>query len=148
MASPGTRIVSLTITEGGYYIDAATGELDDKNQDIQHDLAHPHEPSCSFCYLLEALDRRRLRGLAPFAVMSCDNIQSNGEVAKKMPWRSRSSGDPAVRNWMAENCLFPNSMVDRIPPATTDEQSRLREREIWHRRRLAGHDGVVQTVGN
>ena len=84
MASPGTRIVSLTITEGGYYIDAATGELDDKNQDIQHDLAHPHEPSCPFCYLLEALDRRRLRGLAPFTVMSCDNIQSNGEVAKKM----------------------------------------------------------------
>src|SRR4029077_9546782 len=77
------HIVSLTITEGGYYIDAATGELDDKNQDIQHDLAHPHEPSCSFCYLLEALDRRRLRGLAPFTVMSCDNIQSNGEVAKE-----------------------------------------------------------------
>ena len=66
MASANTRIVSLTITEGGYYIDQSTGELDAKHPDLQHDLAHPHEPSCSFGYLLEALDRRRLRGLAPF----------------------------------------------------------------------------------
>ena len=84
MASPQTRIVSLTITEGGYYIDASTGELDDKHPDIQYDLAHPHEPRCSFGYLLEALDRRRLRGISPFTLMSCDNIQSTGEVAKKM----------------------------------------------------------------
>ena len=121
MASPATRIVSLTITEGGYYIDAATGELDDQHADIQYDLAHPHEPSCSFGYLLEALDRRRIRGLAPFTLMSCDNIQSNGEVAKKMLMAFAELRDPVLRNWMAENCLFPNSMVDRIPPATTDE---------------------------
>jgi len=84
MASAETRIISLTITEGGYYIDQATGNFDEKHPDIQHDLAHPHEPRCSFGYLLEALDRRRIRGLPPVTLMSCDNIQSNGEVAKKM----------------------------------------------------------------
>ncbi|MFZ0708446.1 MAG: mannitol dehydrogenase family protein [Terrimicrobiaceae bacterium] len=125
MASPSTRIVSLTITEGGYYIDAATGELDAKHPDLQHDLAHPHEPSCSFGYLLEALDRRRLRGLAPFTVMSCDNIQSNGEVAKKMIMAFAELRDPVLANWLTEKCLFPNSMVDRITPATTDEHRAL-----------------------
>ena len=125
MASPTTRIVSLTITEGGYYIDQSTGELNSQHSDLLHDLAHPHEPSCSFGYLLEALDRRRLRGLAPFTLMSCDNIQSNGEVAKKMLMAFAELRDPALRNWMADNCLFPNSMVDRITPATTDEHRNL-----------------------
>ncbi|HEY5811940.1 MAG TPA: mannitol dehydrogenase family protein [Terrimicrobiaceae bacterium] len=125
MASPETSIVSLTITEGGYYIDQATGELDAKHPDLQHDLAHPHEPSCSFGFLLEAFDRRRLRGLAPFTLMSCDNIQSNGEVAKKMLMAFAELRDSALRNWLEQNCLFPNSMVDRITPATTDEHRTL-----------------------
>ena len=125
MASPQTRIVSLTITEGGYYIDQSTGDLDEKNPDIQYDLAHPHEPRCSFGYLLEALDRRRTRGLPPFTLMSCDNIQSNGEVAKKMLTAFAELRDPIFRNWLAENCIFPNSMVDRITPATTDEHRAL-----------------------
>ena len=125
MASPQTRIVSLTITEGGYYIDQSTGDLDEKHPDIQYDLAHPHEPRCSFGYLLEALDRRRLRGLPPFTLMSCDNIQSNGEVAKKMLTAFAELRDPVFRNWLTENCPFPNSMVDRITPATTDEHRAL-----------------------
>src|SRR6202162_1518028 len=125
MASPQTRIVSLTITEGGYYIDQSTGDLDEKNPDIQYDLAHPHEPRCSFGYLLEALDRRRTRGLPPFTLMSCDNIQSNGEVAKKMLTAFAELRDPVFRNWLTENCAFPNSMVDRITPATTDEHRTL-----------------------
>jgi mannitol 2-dehydrogenase len=125
MASPQTRIVSLTITEGGYYIDQSTGELDEKHPDLQYDLAHPHEPRCSFGYLLEALDRRRLRGLPPFTLMSCDNIQSNGEVAKKMLTAFAELRDPVFRNWLTENCIFPNSMVDRITPATTDEHRNL-----------------------
>jgi mannitol 2-dehydrogenase len=124
MASPATRILSLTITEGGYYI-SSTGELDAQHPDLQRDLANPHEPSCAFGYILEALDRRRLRGLAPFTLMSCDNIQSNGEVAKKMLMAFAELRDPQLKNWMAENCLFPNSMVDRITPATTDEHRAL-----------------------
>ena len=124
MASPTTRILSLTITEGGYYI-SSTGELDAQHPDLQRDLANPHEPSCAFGYILEALDRRRIRGLAPFTLMSCDNIQSNGEVAKKMLMAFAELRDPQLKNWMAENCLFPNSMVDRITPATTDEHRNL-----------------------
>jgi mannitol 2-dehydrogenase len=125
MASPQTRIVSLTITEGGYYIDQSTGDLDEKHPDIQYDLAHPHEPRCSFGYLLESLDRRRIRGLPPFTLMSCDNIQSNGEVAKKMLTAFAELRDPVLRNWLTEKCPFPNSMVDRITPATTDEHRTL-----------------------
>ncbi len=120
MASPQTRIVSMTITEGGYYFDS-NGDLDTAHADLQRDLANPHEPSCSFGYLLEALDRRRQRGLQPFTIMSCDNIQSNGAVAKRMLSAYAELRDPALRNWMDVNCLFPNSMVDRITPATTDE---------------------------
>jgi mannitol 2-dehydrogenase len=125
MASDATHIVSLTITEGGYYIDQSTGEFDEKHPHIQYDLAHPHEPRCSFGFLLEALDRRRKRGLPAFTLMSCDNIQSNGEVAKKMLTAFAELRDPILRNWMTENCLFPNSMVDRITPATTDEHRDL-----------------------
>lgn len=125
MASPDTHIVSLTITEGGYYVDQGTGEFDARHPDIQHDLAHPHEPACSFGYLLEALDRRRTRGLPPFTLMSCDNIQSNGDVTKKMLLTFAELRDPKLRNWMVENVSFPNSMVDRITPATTDEHRAL-----------------------
>ena len=127
LASPETRIVSLTITEGGYYIDSK-GELYSNHPDLQHDLANPQKPSCSFGYLLEALDRRRRRGLAPFTLMSCDNIQGNGAVARKMLTTYAELRDPVLRNWMDENGLFPNSMVDRITPATTDElRSLVRE---------------------
>jgi mannitol 2-dehydrogenase len=121
MASPECRILSLTITEGGYYINQGTGEFDEHHPDIQHDLAHPQEPRGAFGVLTEALHRRRERGLAPFTAMSCDNIQGNGEVLHKMLLAFAELRDPTLRNWLAENCAFPNSMVDRITPATTDE---------------------------
>jgi mannitol 2-dehydrogenase len=125
MASPDTRIVSMTITEGGYYIQSDTGKFDPLHPDIRHDLAHPHEPHCSFGFLLEALDRRRQRGQAPFTVMSCDNIQGNGDVTKKVLTAFAELRDPKLANWISANCLFPNSMVDRITPATTDENRAL-----------------------
>lgn len=125
MCSPECRIVSLTITEGGYYVHQGTGEFDEKHPDIQHDLAHPGEPRCSFGYLAEALNRRRIRGMAPFTVMSCDNLQSNGDMAKKMLLAFTELRDPGLRKWLEENCAFPNSMVDRITPATTDEHRAL-----------------------
>jgi mannitol 2-dehydrogenase len=129
MASPETRIVSLTITEGGYYLNQGTGEFDDSYPDIVHDLRHPHDPSCSFGYLAEALDRRRKRGLSPFTVMSCDNLQQNGDVAKKMVLAFTEHRDPGLSQWIAENSAFPNSMVDRITPATTAEhRSMVREK--------------------
>jgi mannitol 2-dehydrogenase len=125
MADPECRIVSLTITEGGYYVNQGTGEFDDNYPDIIHDLHYPHDPSCSFGYLAEALDRRRQRGLPPFTIMSCDNLQQNGDVAKKMILAFTERRDPALSQWLAENGAFPNSMVDRITPATTDEHRLL-----------------------
>ncbi|ACY17035.1 mannitol dehydrogenase family protein [Haliangium ochraceum] len=129
MAAPACRIVSLTITEGGYYVNEGTGAFNERHPDIVHDLAHPHQPRCSFGYLLEALDRRRQRGLAPFTVMSCDNLQHNGDVARRNLLAFAQRRDPALHDWLAENGAFPNSMVDRITPATTDEHRALvRER--------------------
>jgi len=125
MASPDTRIVSMTITEGGYYVNEATGEFNDTHPDIVHDLQHPQQPKCSFGYLVEALDRRRQRGLPPFSVMSCDNLQHNGTIAKKMITAFARRRDPALADWMEQHCAFPNSMVDRITPATTDEHRAL-----------------------
>lgn len=125
MAAPETKIVSLTITEGGYYVHAGTGTLDAGHPDIRRDLAFPHEPRCSFGFLLEALDRRRQRGLAPFTLMSCDNIQGNGDVLKTMLLSFAELRDPLFADWMARNCAFPNSMVDRITPATTDEHRQM-----------------------
>ena len=125
MAAPDTKIVSMTITEGGYYVHSGTGQFDAQHPDILHDLAHPHEPDCSFGFLLEALDRRRQRGQAPFTVMSCDNIQGNGDVSRKGLMAFAELRDPSLASWMAKNCAFPNSMVDRITPATTDEHRSL-----------------------
>lgn len=121
MADAGTRIVALTITEGGYYVNQGNGEFDAAHPDIVHDLAHPHAPRCSFGYLAEALDLRRRRGLAPFTVMSCDNLQNNGDVLRKMLLAFATLRDPALADWLERHCAFPNSMVDRITPATTDE---------------------------
>ncbi|MBV8101933.1 MAG: mannitol dehydrogenase family protein, partial [Verrucomicrobia bacterium] len=120
LASPETKIVSMTITEGGYYLNQATGEFDDQHPDIKHDLEHPEEPNCSFGYLIEALNRRRQRGQPPFTIMSCDNVQSNGHVSQKMLMAFAELRDPTIRNWLERNGAFPNSMVDRITPATTD----------------------------
>jgi mannitol 2-dehydrogenase len=130
LAAPERRIVTLTITEGGYYVHQGTGEFDAQHPDIQHDLAHPGEPACSFGYLLEALDQRRTRGMPPFTVMSCDNLQGNGEIIKKMLLAFAELRDPKLHNWLVENCAFPNSMVDRITPATTDEHRALVREEF------------------
>lgn len=125
MAAPSTRIVSLTITEGGYYVNQGNGEFDASHPDIVHDLAHPQSPVCSFGYLAEALERRRQRGLPPFTVMSCDNLQNNGDVTRHMLLAFTALRDPQLAAWLAANCAFPNSMVDRITPATTDEHRAL-----------------------
>ena len=125
MADMETKIVSLTITEGGYYIHSGTGEFDSSHPDIQYDLEHPEKPKSSFGYLLAALNLRRLRGQVPFTIMSCDNIQGNGSVARKMLLSFAQLSNPELATWIAANVAFPNSMVDRITPATTDEQREL-----------------------
>ena len=125
MAAPETRIVSMTVTEGGYYISQENGEFDATHPDILRDLAHPEAPTCVFGYLAEALALRRERGFGPFTLMSCDNIQSNGNVLKKMFLSYVRLRDVQLAGWIEKNGAFPNSMVDRITPATKDEHIEL-----------------------
>ncbi|MFI2285603.1 mannitol dehydrogenase family protein [Nocardia beijingensis] len=118
LADPATRIVSLTITEGGYHIDAATGEFDPDDPGIRADLAGNAPPCTVFGLVTEALARRRSRGIAPFTVLSCDNIEGNGNVARRMFGAFAALRDPGLGAWVADEVRFPNSMVDRITPVT------------------------------
>jgi mannitol 2-dehydrogenase len=124
LADPAIRIVSLTITEGGYNYDRVTGEFDLTEPGVQHDLAHPDAPRTMFGLVVAGLRLRQERGLAPFTVMSCDNIQGNGEVTRSSLTAFARALDArqgtGLADWIAEHVAFPSSMVDRITPATTD----------------------------
>jgi mannitol 2-dehydrogenase len=119
LADPKCRIVTLTITEGGYYYVEGSGEFDVNHPTIQYDLQHADEPIGVYGFLTAALDRRRQQGLEPFTVLSCDNLQGNGNIARKMLTAFAQLRDPELGRWVAEQVAFPNSMVDRITPATT-----------------------------
>ncbi|WP_273444487.1 mannitol dehydrogenase family protein [Neolewinella agarilytica] len=119
LAHPDTKIVSLTITEGGYNFNASTGEFNFENPDIQHELKHRDQPRTVFGYLTAALNARRAAGVKAFTVLSCDNIQHNGAMAKKMLLAFVREQDPELGQWVEENVSFPNTMVDRITPVTT-----------------------------
>lgn len=121
LADPETRIVSITVTEGGYYLDHGTGELDQNHPNLRHDLDKPGDaPVSLYGYLTEALNRRRKAGAAPFTVLSCDNLQSNGELAGRMLTAFSRLRDAELGRWIETNVTFPNCMVDRITPVTTD----------------------------
>ena len=130
MADPRIRIVSLTVTEGGYNIDAVTGEFLLTTPAVAADLSgFGAAAGTSFGLVTEALRRRRDRGVKPFTVMSCDNIQGNGHVAHKVFVAFATAKDPELGAWVDANVTFPNSMVDRITPGTTDEdRAEVRER--------------------
>jgi mannitol 2-dehydrogenase len=121
MRTASTRIVSLTITEGGYLFHPSTGEFDAEHPLIQPDLAQGATPTTPFGFIVEALRLRRKDGTAPFTVMSCDNIPGNGDVAKKMIVAFARLKDPDLASWIESSVCFPNSMVDRITPVTTPE---------------------------
>ena len=120
MAAPSIRIVSLTVTEGGYNISDVTGEFDEANPDVIHDLEPGAVPRTTFGLITEALRRRWKRGLVPFTVMSCDNLQGNGHLARRAFTTFARLRDPELGDWIEREVRFPNSMVDRITPVTTD----------------------------
>ena len=125
MADPATRIVSLTITEGGYNFNQATGLFDETTPAVAHDLevlrgSGEGELRSVFGLVVDALRVRRERATAPFTVMSCDNIQGNGDTAALQFVAFAELVDPELAAWIRENVPFPNSMVDRITPVTTD----------------------------
>jgi mannitol 2-dehydrogenase len=120
MAAASTRIVSLTVTEGGYNISDVTGEFNAASPAVVADLAPGAVPRTTFGLITEALRRRRERGLAPFTVMSCDNLQGNGYLTRRVCTAFARLRDPGLGDWVEREVGFPSSMVDRITPVTTD----------------------------
>ena len=125
LTDPATRIVSLTITEGGYLQNHATGQFDQDLPAVRADLADPEHPQGAFGYIVEALRIRRADGIPPFTVMSCDNIRSNGDIARHATVGLARLRSAELAEWIESNVEFPNSMVDRITPATTPDDRAL-----------------------
>ncbi|WP_170576111.1 mannitol dehydrogenase family protein [Ruegeria atlantica] len=121
MADPSIRIVSLTITEGGYYLDSNTCTFDTDHEDIRHDAKNPNQPRTAFGAIVAALRQRRAGGFKPFTTLSCDNLQGNGAILRNCVVSLARMSDPDLADWIDENGAFPNSMVDCIVPATTDQ---------------------------
>lgn len=125
MADPTIRIVSLTVTEGGYYIDAKTDGFDTNAVDITHDAANPATPRTVFGMMIAALQQRHAAGLDPFTVLSCDNLPENGHVTQRTVIGLARMSNPAFANWIDAHVAFPNSMVDCITPATSDRERKM-----------------------
>ncbi|GGE15258.1 mannitol 2-dehydrogenase [Aureimonas endophytica] len=122
LATPEIRIVSMTITEGGYFLDPAKGVFDPNHPAMVEDGRNPDAPKTVFGLIIAGLKARRAAGLAPFTVMSCDNIPSNGEVTRETLCGLAKLSDPEFAHWIEANVAFPNAMVDRITPATNPGQ--------------------------
>lgn len=118
MARPDIRIVALTVTEGGYFIDPATKGFNAGHPDILHDAANPAAPKTAFGAMVAALRLRRDGGAGPFTGLSCDNLQGNGDILRQTVVSLARLSDPDLAGWIDANCTFPNSMVDCIVPAT------------------------------
>ncbi|SLN63269.1 mannitol dehydrogenase family protein [Pseudooctadecabacter jejudonensis] len=120
MADAAVKIVSLTITEKGYCRAPATGTLDLDHPDIAHDLSQLSKPRSAVGFIVAALAARRATGVAPFVVLSCDNLPSNGPLTRNIVSAFARQVDTELADWIATNVSFPATMVDRITPATTD----------------------------
>jgi len=125
LADPAIRIVSITVTEGGYFIDPATGQFNPELPEIAADGTNPSDPQTVFGLIALGLKKRREAGTKPFTVMSCDNIPHNGVVARNAVAGVARLWDKGLADWIAATASFPNGMVDRITPATTDRERKL-----------------------
>jgi mannitol 2-dehydrogenase len=118
MSDPVIRIVSLTVTEGGYYIDPVTKAFNSAHPDIEHDATNPSTPRTAFGSIIAALKQRRDQSIGPFTVQSCDNLQGNGDILRQTIISLAKMSDAKLADWIDAHCTFPNSMVDCIVPAT------------------------------
>ncbi len=125
LANPAIRIVSMTITEGGYFIDPATQKFDPLHPAIDKDGKNPSDPATVFGFIVAGLKLRKDRGIPAFTVMSCDNVPHNGVVAKNAVVGLAKLSDAKFSEWINTNVAFPNAMVDRITPATGDRERKL-----------------------
>jgi len=124
IADPDTRLVTLTVTEKGYCHDPATGALDQAHPDVVHDLGTPGRPRTAIGFIVAGLAERHRAGRPPLTVLSCDNLPSNGRTLRRIVLDFADALDPALARWIEAEVAFPSSMVDRIVPATTDEDRR------------------------
>lgn len=120
LTSPETTLVTLTVTEGGYNFNDSTGEFQISNPDIQHDIKNSTKPRTFYGLIYEALKIRREKGIAPFDLLSCDNVEKNGTILKKGVLTFAALISLEMKKWVEENVAFPCSMVDRITPLTSD----------------------------
>jgi fructuronate reductase len=128
LVDPAVTVVTVTVTEHGYCATSPGGPLDLRRLEVLHDLQHPQAPRSLPGLLLEALVRRRAAGTAPFTVVSCDNLPRNGKAVAQVLLDLAEYRQPRLSAWVRDNVAFPSSMVDRMVPATTDEdRRRLRE---------------------
>lgn len=121
MADPAIKIVSLTITEKGYCHEPATGDLNLQHPDVVHDLANLSHPKSAIGFLVAALQKRYQSEAKSFTVLSCDNLPNNGQVLAKVVFQFAQQVLPELASWIKQNTCFPCTMIDRIVPATTDE---------------------------
>ncbi|MBA5726088.1 mannitol dehydrogenase family protein [Bombella favorum] len=129
LADKATKIISMTITEGGYNIDETTGEFRTSLPAVQADLADPKNPGTIFGFVVEGLRRRREAGHGGLTIMSCDNLRHNGDVSRKAFVGYARAVDADLADWIDQNVTFPNAMVDRITPSVSDEdKAKLNER--------------------
>ncbi len=140
IASPDTRIVSLTVTEKGYCHDPATGRLRADHPDILHDLENPEAPRSAVGILVAGLRLRRAEGRSPFTVLCCDNLPSNGHVLRGLVRDFAALTDDGLAAWIEAEGAFPATMVDRIVPATT-------EADIAEVAKLIGLDDAAPVIG-
>lgn len=147
LAHPAIQIVSATVTEKGYCHIPSSGHLQVDHPDIVFDLAHPETPRTLIGYIVEALARRRAAGVAPFTVMSCDNLPANGAVMRQVVLDFANQRDAKLAKWIADHVAFPSSMVDRITPATTDADiASLADAEGYLDRAAVVHEPFWQWV--
>lgn len=122
LADPAIRIVSITVTEGGYMIDPATGKFDPLHPALQRDAKNMGDPTSVFGLILAGLMKRKAAGIAPYTVMSCDNVPHNGVVCRNAIAGLARLFDASLAEWIETSVAFPNAMVDRITPATSDRE--------------------------
>lgn len=127
MAEPDIRIVSLTVTEGGYFTNARTGGFDAEHPDILADAKAPDAPRTVFGALLKGFRLRRAQGLSAPTILSCDNLEGNGAVTRSALVGLARLADPALADWVEAEVACPNGMVDRITPATSAAEIRMVE---------------------
>ena len=146
MTDPAIRIVSLTVTEGGYYVDPVTAEFDALHPYIVHDAGHPDQPRTVFGAMIVALRQRRDAGTGPFICLSCDNLQGNGRALRQTLVSLARLSDPVLADWINSTCSFPNSMVDCIVPATGPSEIALAHSFGIHDAAPVTHENFRQWV--